>query len=157
MNTINNIFKYFGYIAISIGIGWFSTLSGDKNDFVLQISTEIIPLLVTILAFYVTILALILKELVDFKNQQGCSIKEVLHSMKVDLIIEILLIAFAFLCQTTRGALMEIVSPVWKDIITIGANSATVFSFIYFLLLIVDSILGLWNLIEANNQDKTKQ
>ena len=110
-------------------------------------------MLVTILAFYVTILGLILKELVDFKSQKGGNIKGVLKSMKRDMIIEILLIAFAFLCYTMRGALFNVIATDWRQWITILSNSVTVFSFTYFLLLIFDSIMGLWNLIEANNGD----
>ena len=142
MNRVNHFFRYIGYISLSLLIGWFSNYSGDETDFILQISHNIIPLLVTILAFYVTILALILKELVVFKNQKGGNIKDVLHSMKKDLIIEMLLIFVAFLCYITEC--MQ-----W---ITILSNSVTVFTFIYFLLLIFDSIVGLWDLIEENNK-----
>lgn len=54
MNRVNQIFRYIGYFSLSLLIGWFSNYSGDKTDFILQISHNIIPLLVTILAFYVT-------------------------------------------------------------------------------------------------------
>lgn len=151
MDKVNSLFRYIGYISLSLFIGWLSNYSGDENDFILKISSDIIPLLVTILAFYVTILGLILKELVDFKSQKGGNIKGVLKSMKRDMIIEILLIAFAFLCYTMRGALFNVIATDWRQWITILSNSVTVFSFTYFLLLIFDSIMGLWNLIEANN------
>lgn len=152
MNRLNQIFRYIGYISLSLLIGWFSNYSGDETDFILQISHEIIPLLVTILAFYVTILALILKELTDFKNQKGGNIKSVLHSMKIDLVIEMSLILVAFLCYTVRGAISSIISTECVKWVTILSNSVTVFSFIYFLLLIYDSIVGLWSLIEENNK-----
>lgn len=154
MNKINSFFKYIGYVSFSLFIGWLSNLSGDENDFILEISSNIIPLLVTILAFYVTILALILKELVCFKNKKGASINGVLKSMKRDLIIEIVLIAFAFFCYILRGALSDIITTNWQTYITIISNSVTLFTFMYFLLLISDSILGLWNLIEENNRDE---
>lgn len=152
MNRVNQIFRYIGYFSLSLLIGWFSNYSGDKTDFILQISHNIIPLLVTILAFYVTILALILKELVVFKNQKGGNIKDVLHSMKKDLIIEMSLIFVAFLCYTVRSAISSVISTECMQWITILSNSVTVFTFIYFLLLIFDSIVGLWNLIEENNK-----
>ena len=105
MGKINSLFRYIGYVSISLLIGWLSNYSGDENDFVLKISSDIIPLLVTILAFYVTILALILKELVDFKNQKGGNIKGVLKSMRRDMRIEILLIVCALLCyMQTRSS-----------------------------------------------------
>lgn len=152
MNRINHIFRYIGYVSLSLLIGWGANYSGDETDFVLQISHSIIPLLVAILAFYVTILALILKELAVFKNQKGGDIGNVLHSMKKDLIIEMSLILVAFLCYTVRGAVSNVISVEYMRWITILSNSVTVFTFIYFLLLIFDSVVGLWNLIEENNK-----
>lgn len=49
MNRVNHFFRYIGYISLSLLIGWFSNYSGDETDFILQISHNIIPLLVTIL------------------------------------------------------------------------------------------------------------
>lgn len=152
MNRINQFFRYIGYISFSLLIGWFSNYSGDEKDFILHISYNIIPLLVTILAFYVTILALILKELAEFKKKKGGNIEDVLHSMKKDLILEMLLIIVAFLCYTIRGAVSNLISEEHIQWITVLSNSITVFSFIYFLLLIFDSITGLWDLIEENNK-----
>ena len=73
--------------------------------------------------------------------------------MKKDLTIEIIIIAFAFLCYTIRGTLISIVSLECTLWITIFSNSITVFSFFYFLLLIFDSINGLWALIEENTNN----
>lgn len=152
MNRVNCFFRYVGYVSFSLLVGWFSNYSGDEADFILQIIHNIIPLLVTILAFYVTILALILKELVVFKTQKGGNIKDVLHSMKKDLMVELLLILIAFLCYVVRGAISSVISTGYMQWITVLSNSITVFTFIYFLLLIFDSIVGLWSLIEENNK-----
>ena len=65
-----------------------------------------------------------------------------------------MLIAFAFFCYILRGALSDIITTNWQTYITIISNSVTLFTFMYFLLLISDSILGLWNLIEENNRDE---
>lgn len=72
--------------------------------------------------------------------------------MKKDLIIEMLLIFVAFLCYIVRGAISSVISTECMQWITILSNSVTVFTFIYFLLLIFDSIVGLWDLIEENNK-----
>ena len=61
-------------------------------------------------------------------------------------------IVVAFLCYTVRGAISSVISAEFMRWITILSNSVTVFTFIYFLLLIFDSIVGLWNLIEENNK-----
>lgn len=152
MDRINTIFRYVGYAALSIGLGWFSNLSGDENDFVLTISSNLIPLLITILAFYVTIISLVLKELIKYKEETKKDIKGVLKSMRRDANIEISIVCFAFISYVTRGALITVVTGEWMKYITIASNAITVFSFVYFLLLIYDSVMGLWDLIEANNK-----
>lgn len=149
---MDSIFRYFGYLTLSLGLGWASNLSGDDNDFILKISSNLIPLLITILAFYITVLGLILKELAVHRDKTGRSIKPVLKSIKRDINIEISIIAFAFLCYVLRGALVSYLSECGLKLITIGANAITVFSFMYFLSLIYDVVMGLWALIEANNE-----
>ena len=153
MDRINNIFRYFGYVTLSLGLGWFSNISGNDNDFVLQVSSNLIPLLITILAFYVTILGLILKELIEYKEKTKKNIEGVLKSMKRDVNIEIMIICLAFICYMTRGALTLVIAEEWLKYITIMSNGITIFSFIYFLLLIYDSVMGLWDLIEVNNKN----
>ena len=153
MGWIDNGFRYIGYIALSISLGWFSNLSGNDADFVLKISENLLPLLITILAFYVTILGLILKELIEYRNKKGKSIKGVLQSMKRDTSIEIAVIVIAFICCLIRGALVSVVTEDWQKILTIGSNAVTIFAFVYFLALIYDSVMGLWDLIEVNNED----
>ena len=152
MEWINNLFRYLGYVSLSLGLGWFSNLSGNDDDFILKISSNLIPILITILAFYVTILGLILKELASYKEKTGKEIKTVLKSMRRDINIEISLICIAFVCYVVRGAIGSFVSDEWSKYITIGSNAVTVFSFVYFLLLIYDSVMGLWDMIEANDK-----
>lgn len=153
MDRINNIFRYIGYVTLSFGLGWFSNISGNDNDFVLQVSSNLIPLLITILAFYVTILGLILKELIEYKEKTKKNIEGVLKSMKRDVNIEIMIICLAFICYMTRGALTSVIAEEWLKYITIISNGVTIFSFVYFLLLIYDSVMGLWDLIEVNNKN----
>lgn len=149
MKTINQIVKYVGYIAISLSIGWFSNISGNENDFVLSISNELIPLLVTVLVFYVTVLSLILKELSEYNCDKSGDYSNIIRSMKRDLGIEVALIVVAFMCYTIRGALMDVVSVEWNYYITIFSNSVTVFTFLYFILLILDSLSGLLDIVGA--------
>lgn len=110
MDKINNIFRYLGYITLSVILGCVSNLSGNEEDFILKVSSNLIPLLITILAFYVTILGLILKELAEYKEKTGKDIKCVLKSMRRDINIEITIICFAFICYVIRGAVMSYVS-----------------------------------------------
>ena len=72
--------------------------------------------------------------------------------MRRDINIEISIICFAFVCYVVRGAISALISNEWLKYITIGSNAVTVFSFFYFLLLIYDSVMGLWDMIEANDK-----
>ena len=73
-------------------------------------------------------------------------------NIKLEIIIEMMLIIFSLLCFIARGACETLAPNTIKPFIAIVSNSITVFSIIYFLLAIYDSILGLWDLIEANNK-----
>lgn len=156
MDKIGNFFKYFGFITLSLLLGWFSHKSGDEHDFVLKVSSGLIPLLITIIAFYMTILGLIVKELIAYNEKTNKSISDVIKSMRRDVNVEICIVCVAFLCYLVRGALTSIVSEMMLDYITIISNAITVFAFFYFLWLIYDSVMGLWELIEANNKKKEK-
>ena len=153
MDRISNFFKYFGFISLSLLLGWFSHRSGDDNDFVLKVSSGLIPLLITIIAFYLTVLGLIIKELVAFNGKTSKDITNVIKSMRRDVNVEICIVCVAFLCYLVRGALTSIVTDKVMDYITILSNAITVFAFFYFLWLIYDSVMGLWDLIEANNSN----
>ncbi len=152
MDKIGDLFKYFGFITLSLLLGWFSHLSGDEHDFLLKVSSGLIPLLITIIAFYMTILGLIVKELIEYNEKTNKNISGVIKSMRRDVNIEICIVCIAFLCYLVRGALTSIVSEKILDYMTILSNAITVFAFFYFLWLIYDSVMGLWDIIDANNK-----
>jgi uncharacterized Tic20 family protein len=74
--------------------------------------------------------------------------------MRRDVNIEISIVCFAFISYVIRGALISVVVDEWMKYVTIVSNAITVFSFVYFLLLIYDSVMGLWDLIEVNNKEE---
>ena len=124
----------------------------DEHDFLLKVSSGLIPLLITIIAFYMTILGLIIKELIGYNEKTNKDISGVIKSMRRDVNIEICIVCVAFLCYLVRGALTSIVSEKMLDYMTILSNAITVFAFFYFLWLIYDSVMGLWDMIDANNK-----
>lgn len=151
MATINDMFRYIGYIALSIFIGYVSFLGGEEHDYLLKISGNLVPVLISLLVFYVTIFGLILKELVIYKNKTNKAIDGVLKNIKKEVIIEICIIILTLLCFIARGACTAFSSGMFFSYIAILSNAITVFAVIYFLLVIYDSILGLWKLLAANN------
>ncbi len=152
MDKISTFFKYLGYITVSLLLGWLSHKSGDENDFVLKVSSNLIPLLITIIAFYMTIVGLIIKELISYKEKTKKDVSNVIKSLRRDTTVEICIVCGAFICYLIRGAVSSFVTVEILDYFTIISNSVTVFSFFYFLWLIYDSVMGLWDLIDANNK-----
>ena len=156
MRTVNAIFRYIGYAVVFGFVGYISYLGGEGHDYLLQISKTLIPILISLLVFYVTIFGNILKELICYKNKQNenADISGILKDIKLEILIEIVLIMASLSCFKIRGACITLVSHAIVKWIAVISNSLTIFSIVYFLLVIYDSILGLWNLIEANNDIK---
>ncbi|WP_281643913.1 hypothetical protein [Bacteroides zoogleoformans] len=156
MKAVNALFRYIGYATVSVVIGVISYLGGQEYDYLLKISGNLVPLLLSLLVFYVTMFGYILKELICYKNniEANVDISGILKNIKLQISIEIGLIIASLLCFIIRGACETSVPNVIMKYIAIISNAITVFSIIYFLLAIYDSILGLWKLIEANNNNK---
>ena len=156
MRMVNAIFRYIGYAVVFCFVGYISYLGGEEHDYLLQISKTLIPILISLLVFYVTIFGNILKELICYRNKQNenADISGILKDIKLEILIEIVLIMVSLFCFIIRGACITLVSHTIVKWIAVISNSLTIFSIVYFLLVIYDSILGLWNLIEANNDIK---
>lgn len=148
---LNNIFRYIGYVTLSMGLGYVSFLGGKENDYLLKISWNLIPALISLLVFYVTIFGLILKELVIYKGTTGKDISKVLESIKIQILIEIGIIFVALFSFIVRASCETLTSDLLMVFIATISNSITVFAIIYFLLAIYDSIAGLWELLSTNN------
>ena len=148
---LNNIFRYIGYVTVSMGLGYVSFLGGKENDYLLKISWNLIPALISLLVFYVTIFGLILKELVIYKGTTGKDISKVLKSIKIQILIEIGIIFVALFSFIVRASCATLTSDLLIVFIATISNSITVFAIIYFLLVIYDSIAGLWELLSTNN------
>lgn len=148
---LNNIFRYIGYVTVSMSLGYVSFLGGKENDYLLKISWNLIPALISLLVFYVTIFGLILKELVIYKGTTGKDISKVLKSIKIQILIEIGIIFVALFSFIVRASCATLTSDLLMVFIATISNSITVFAIIYFLLAIYDSIAGLWELLSTNN------
>ena len=148
---LNNIFRYIVYVTVSMSLGYVSFLGGKENDYLLKISWNLIPALISLLVFYVTIFGLILKELVIYKGTTGKDISKVLKSIKIQILIEIGIIFVALFSFIVRASCATLTSDLLMVFIATISNSITVFAIIYFLLAIYDSIAGLWELLSTNN------
>ena len=78
MKKFNAFCRYIGYATISVFIGYVSYLGGQKYDYLFKISGNLVPILISLLVFYVTIFGSILKELICYKNRTNADTSDVL-------------------------------------------------------------------------------
>lgn len=151
MNKVYLCFKYIGYAIFSILLGWLSSLGGEEKDYVLKVSTIIIPLLLTLIALTTTLTGMIINELQKFKSNFNKDISQVVYELKRNVIIQIGIVAVAFIFLTCKEAII-IYFPCIDAYATIAQNSVIVFAFMYFVLVIADAAMGLYDLIIENNK-----
>ena len=61
MEVINSLFRYVGYVVVSVLLGWLSTLGGIEKDFLFNLRNSVIPVLLTLLVLFSTISNLLIK------------------------------------------------------------------------------------------------
>ena len=149
MKTVENIFRYCGYLAISLVLGWISN-KGGENDFIENISSSIIPILLTLTVLHTTLTNLLLNELLKYKSKHTAEIEEVVNALKRSAVIELFLIGITFVVLISNGFISQILPTfdLYREVIV---NSLIVFDILYFMLVIYDNIDGWYKLIKANN------
>lgn len=150
MKKVYQCFKYIGYATCSILLGWLSNLGGEEKDYILKVSTTFIPLLLTLIALTTTLTGLILNELYKFKSRFNQDISQVVKELKRNVIIQIGIVTVAFIFFACKEAII-IYFPCFITYATIAQNSVVVFAFMYFVLVIADAAMGLYDLIIKNN------
>lgn len=151
MKKVYQCFKYVGYATCSILLGWLSSLGGEEKDYVLKVSTTFIPVLLTLIALTTTLTGLILGELYKFKSKFTQDINSVVDGLKRNVIIQVGIVAVAFVFLASKEAII-IYCPWCSAYATIVQNSVVVFAFMYFVLVIADTAMGLYDLIKKNNE-----
>ena len=147
MKINQQIFNIGGYtvcIALSIFFGWLSFLGGNDLDYVQKISNNIIPLLLTLLVLYSTLTIHLINELRKIENNSNLS--SVIIALRSNIIAEIVLILIVFTTFIFKGVLLNHFPDCSKSIQVI-ANSIVVFTFLFFIWVIIDVTMGLYDLI----------
>lgn len=147
---MDNIFKYCGYLCVSLFLGWVSTLS--EHDFIRSISTSIIPILLTLTVLHTSLTGIMINELLKYSaKHQGLDVLEVVNSMKRSALIELIIIFAAFIVLVMQGAAITL-WPCAATVVIIAANSVVSFAFIYFLLVLLDTIRAWYALLNENHK-----
>lgn len=147
---MDNLFKYFGYAFISLLLGFISTLG--NSDYLQTIKPSIIPVLLTLTVLHTTLTGALLNELIKYsKEHTNAKISSVIESMKRSAIIEISIISATFLIFIIKDPLINYITCITKSA-TIIENSIIVFAFMYFILVLQDTIRGWYKLMSENNK-----
>lgn len=155
MKSKAKLYDIIGYTTctiLSILLGWISSLSGELNDYVQKLSNTIIPLLLTLLVLYSTLTIHIINELRKLEDDKDLS--TVVSALKSNIVTEIIIVLLLFITLILKGFLIGIY-PDYSNIIQIAVNSSVVFAFLFFIWVIIDVTMGLYDLV-INNINKGK-
>ena len=152
MEVINSLFRYVGYVVVSVLLGWLSTLGGIEKDFLFNLRNSVIPVLLTLLVLFSTISSLLIKEVSLYNKGKEIDITPVINSFKRNTIIEIIIISVLFLTFIVTGVFCRVQVECVEYCFRVFANSLTAFAFIYFLIVIYDSQSALYTMLKENNK-----
>jgi len=142
-----NLVGYSICIIMSISLGWVSTLGGVANDFVQKLSNNEIPLLLTLLVLYSTLTIHLINELRTLENNKDLS--SVVYALKSNIVTEIIIIIILFVVLVLKSFLLCYFKSS-ANLIQIATNSAVVFAFLFFIWVIIDVTMGLYDLVIKN-------
>lgn len=150
MKAINSLFRYFGYFAFSLLLGWISTLG--EVDFVAEISRITITVLLAMLSLFASLSGQILTELAKFHiSNPNESIDEVIASLRRDVVLELVIVAFVLFVLVLNSPLQGWF-PKMASCIQVFSNTCVVFAIMYFIIVIYDAFNGLYRLMGNNNK-----
>ena len=144
------LYNFVGYtisIIVSVALGWVSTLGGEANDYVQKLSNNVIPLLLTLLVLYSTLTIHLINELRKLGNKKDLS--SVVYALKSNIVTEIFIVLILFVVLVLKNFLLSYFECS-ANLIQIATNSAVVFAFLYFIWVIIDVTMGLYDLVIEN-------
>lgn len=142
-----DIIGYLACFTLSILLGWVSTLGGEANDYVQKLSNNVIPLLLTLLVLYSTLTIHLINELKKLENNKDLS--SVVYALKSNIVTEIIIVLILFVVLVLKSFLLCYFESS-AILIQIATNSTVVFAFLYFIWVIVDVTMGLYDLVIKN-------
>ena len=152
---MDKFFKYIGYVAISIVVAVLSSIG--EEDFIANLSNSIVQVLIALLTLYSTVSSLLISRLLSFRQEidQSANITPVIESMKRNVRIEAILI----ICTLLVIVIMNVFQKhgiLDVRLISVIRNTIVVFSLMYFVIVVYDSSMGLYDLLKFGNQNKLK-
>lgn len=152
---MDKVFKYVGYAALSLFLAWLSTIG--EEDFIGSLSHSIVQVLIALLALYSTVSSLLISRLLSFRKEinQNADVSPVIESMKRNVRIEAILILSTLLIVVITNVFLEY-NWFCDDIICVIRNVVIVFSLLYFVVVVYDSSMGLYDLLLYTGKNKNE-
>lgn len=154
----DSIFKYIGYLTISLLIGVISIISNEGTiSFIQKNAYSILTTLITLTVLHTTLTGLVLNELIKFKKENDCNadISKTLKALKRNSRIEIILIILSFIVLVSQNALIYFAKK-YEVYISVAVNSLISFSLLYFIYVVLDTIEAWYQLLSSNNSTTKK-
>lgn len=148
---MNAFFRYVGYTAISMTIGYFSSLMSPEADILYKLSNNLIQILITIVVAYGTLSNILLAQLAIFVKEKGAEIHSAISEMKRSLAFEIIILVAVFILFIVLGVIEDKKLVLWViEYKRMIVNSITFFSLFYYIYIVVDCTLGLYSIVSKN-------
>lgn len=149
---MNTIFRYVGYAAVAILLGWLSYFG--EQDYIASLQPSIVQALVALLTLYSTITSMVISRIIRYKEvlDKEADFAPVIDSLKRNIIIEIVLIFALIVVIIISQILFKYVSS--DSIIAIIRNGAIVFTIMYFVIVVYDSSMGLYDLLKYESKNE---
>lgn len=154
---MNSVFRYIGYVALSLLFGYLSSIG--ERDLLYLISSNLFPILITIIVLYVTLSNLVYNQISTLHTKFGTEISSGIDALKRNIKWMFIIIGFDFLSFILIDLIPSRYCDNCKELFVlcdkkIAINSITFFSLFYYLYIIYDSAMAFFNLLKANKDIK---
>lgn len=150
---MERLFKYVGYAAVSIALAWLSSIG--KVDYISILSNSVVQLLITLLTLYTTISSILVNRLLEYEKltNDEANVKPVIKEMKRNVMIESCLILFTLIIIILSNVVLK---QEWlcDEFVNVARNSVVIFSLMYFVVVVYDSSMGLYDLLQGTKESK---
>lgn len=148
---MNRIFRYIGYAAVSIFVGWISSRY-PEIDYIGKIETSIVPILLSLIVLYTTLSSMLIKEVLKYgQNNSDIDISPTIKALKRNVVVELSILGVTFITLSSKGFFINQFAD-YANLVYIFTNSLISFSILYFILVIYDSFSGLFDILIANSK-----
>lgn len=150
---MERLFKYVGYAAVSIALAWLSSIG--EVDYISILSNSVVQLLITLLTLYTTISSILVNRLLEYEKltDNEANVKPVIKEMKRNVMIESCLILFTLIIIILSNVVLK---QEWlcDEFVNVARNSVVIFSLMYFVVVVYDSSMGLYDLLQGTKESK---